>query len=120
MAQRVKPCQDGDRRAVSFTCPGCGDKHVMPVEGASPTWGFNGNMERPTLTPSIFVRCGHYVPGFEDKRACWCSYNEEHPTEPAPFRCYACHSFVTDGRIQFLGDCSHVLAGQTVDLPDIV
>jgi hypothetical protein len=26
--------------------------------------------------------------------------------------------FVTDGRIQFLGDCTHALAGQTVDLPD--
>jgi hypothetical protein len=29
-----------------------------------------------------------------------------------------CHSFVTDGRIQFLSDCTHELAGQTVDLPD--
>ncbi len=29
-----------------------------------------------------------------------------------------CHSFVRDGRIQFLPDCSHKLAGQTVDLPD--
>ena len=29
-----------------------------------------------------------------------------------------CHSFVTDGRIQFLGDCTHSLAGQTVDLPE--
>lgn len=29
-----------------------------------------------------------------------------------------CHSFVTEGRIQFLGDCTHALANQTVDLPD--
>ena len=29
-----------------------------------------------------------------------------------------CHSFVTDGRIQFLADCTHALAGQTVDLPE--
>jgi hypothetical protein len=28
-----------------------------------------------------------------------------------------CHSFVTDGRIQFLGDCTHALANQTFDLP---
>ena len=28
-----------------------------------------------------------------------------------------CHSFVTDGLIQFLGDCTHALAGQTVDMP---
>ena len=27
--------------------------------------------------------------------------------------------FVTDGKIQFLGDCTHALAGQTVDLPDM-
>ncbi len=27
-----------------------------------------------------------------------------------------CHSFVTDGQIQFLGDCTHKLAGQTVPL----
>jgi hypothetical protein len=30
-----------------------------------------------------------------------------------------CHSFVTDGRIQFLSDSTHALAGQTVDLPEI-
>jgi hypothetical protein len=29
-----------------------------------------------------------------------------------------CHSFVTDGKIQFLSDCTHALAGQTVALPD--
>ncbi len=29
-----------------------------------------------------------------------------------------CHSFVTDGRIQFLSDCTHPLAGQTVDIPE--
>lgn len=28
-----------------------------------------------------------------------------------------CHSFVTDGRIQFLTDSWHSLKGQTVDLP---
>jgi hypothetical protein len=32
---------------------------------------------------------------------------------------FVCHSFVTDGRIQYLGDCTHAMAGQTVDLPDI-
>jgi hypothetical protein len=29
-----------------------------------------------------------------------------------------CHSFVTDGRIQFLTDCTHAFAGRTVDLPE--
>lgn len=29
-----------------------------------------------------------------------------------------CHSFITEGRIQHLGDCTSGLAGQAVDLPD--
>lgn len=33
--------------------------------------------------------------------------------------CVVCHSFVTAGRIEFLPDCTHALAGQTVDLPEI-
>mgnify|MGYP007013250410 CR=1 FL=1 len=28
-----------------------------------------------------------------------------------------CHSFVVDGRMQMLGDCTHALAGQKVDIP---
>jgi hypothetical protein len=30
-----------------------------------------------------------------------------------------CHTFVTDGQIQYLGDCTHALAGQTVDLQEM-
>lgn len=32
---------------------------------------------------------------------------------------YRCHSFIEGGRIRFLSDCSHALAGQTVELPEI-
>lgn len=28
-----------------------------------------------------------------------------------------CHCFIVAGQWQFLGDCTHELAGQTVDLP---
>ena len=37
--------------------------------------------------------------------------------EPRP---YVCHSFVREGKIEFLGDCTHALKGQTVDLNDVV
>jgi hypothetical protein len=30
-----------------------------------------------------------------------------------------CHSWVTNGRIQFLSDCTHSLKDQTVELPEI-
>lgn len=29
---------------------------------------------------------------------------------------FVCHSFVFDGEIRFLGDCTHALAGKTVPL----
>lgn len=29
-----------------------------------------------------------------------------------------CHSYITDGKIKFLADCHHSLAGQTVEIPD--
>jgi len=79
--------------AYSFVCPGCGYKHTPYIEeGYGPKWGFNGSEELPTFTPSILFRTG-------DKNG--------------PI---VCHSFVTDGRIQFLTDSTHKLAGQTVDL----
>jgi len=49
-------------------------------------------MDAPTFTPSI-------------------NCNADDP----PHRC---HSFVVEGKIQFLGDSFHKLANQTVDLPD--
>jgi hypothetical protein len=29
-----------------------------------------------------------------------------------------CHTFINDGNIQFLADCTHKLAGKTVPVPD--
>lgn len=101
-----------------FFCPGCGERHDMPLNPAEhPRWEWNGSVERPTLTPSLLIRSGHYVPGHEGDD-CWCTYNAEHPDAPAPFSCYTCHSYITEGRIQFLADSTHALAGQIVDLPE--
>lgn len=56
-------------------------------------WSFNGNYERPTFSPSIKVEIGHYP-------------------DPSDI----CHSFVTDGKIKYLNDCTHELAEKTIDL----
>lgn len=106
-----------------FWCPGCNESHaIQHGKGAGPRWAWNGNAELPTFTPSVLVRSGHYAGHYDKKRdTCWCTYNADcvaKGEEPAPFACSVCHSFVTEGRIQFLGDCTHALAGQTVDLPD--
>lgn len=86
--------------SVSFYCPGCEGIHGLNVnpDAGRPCWGYNGNPDAPTFTPSILVTL-HDPDG-------------EIPDE-------VCHSFVTDGMVQFLGDCTHALAGQTVPLPDL-
>lgn len=98
---------------VRFWCPGCAEVHAVPVGAGG--WQYNGNPDKPTLTPSILVRGGHYAPGYGGK-GCWCDPDPD--GDDWGFKCQQCHSFVTDGRIQFLSDCSHALAGQTVDLEE--
>ncbi len=79
----------------AFRCPGCGNAHMIRTAGAhQPVWSFNGDVENPTVSPSILVNPGN---------------DTRYPR---------CHSFVRDGKIQFLADCTHALAGQTVDIPD--
>jgi hypothetical protein len=79
-------------------------------------WSFNGDYDRPTFSPSVLVTSGHYVPRFKKGDNCWCTYNAEHPDEPAPYKCERCHTWVRDGQITFLSDCTHELAGTTVPL----
>jgi hypothetical protein len=117
LSKKLRSLADG---SLAFWCPGCNEAHRVGVgQGAGPRWSFNGNADAPTFSPSVLVRSGHFVPGRgQEPGACWCTYNAEHPDDPDPFTCTCCHSFVTDGRIWFLGDCTHALAGQTVELPD--
>lgn len=97
-----------------FLCPGCGMEHVLRVSGEG-AWNWNGSLDVPTLAPSILFQSGHFAPGHMGR--CWCDWKREHPGEEA-FDCVRCHSFIRDGKIQFLADCTHALAGKTVDLPE--
>jgi|SRR5215472_14171545 len=56
-------------------------------------WQFNGSLELPTFTPSMSIDRGNSG--------------------------VRCHSFVNNGRFQFLSDSTHRLSGQTVDIPPI-
>ncbi|WP_333986115.1 DUF6527 family protein [Burkholderia orbicola] len=88
-------------RAMLFECPGCDMLHVVYIEDgrpdSRPVWQWNGSMDKPTFSPSVLVR----YPWGDDRVE------------------RVCHSFVRDGRIQYLDDCTHALAGQTIDLPEI-
>lgn len=102
---------------VGFWCPGCDEKHVIRLRtDTTDGWGFCGNSDAPTFTPSVLIRCGHFAPNRESKD-CWCTYEARTGQKPY-WTCSQCHLFVTKGKILFLADCSHALAGQTVDLPD--
>jgi hypothetical protein len=81
-----------------------------------PRWSFNGDYDRPTFAPSILIRGGHHAPEWKGPD-CWCTfYPKHHPDAERKFKCSICHSFVRDGQIQFLSDCTHALVGQTVAL----
>jgi hypothetical protein len=88
----------------TFFCPGCVRPHTLVTEGSA-AWGFNGNLDRPTFTPSVLVTRQANPAALEEFK--------EYRTE------LRCHSFVTDGQIQFLSDCTHTLKGQTVPLPEL-
>lgn len=103
---------DGPR--VSFECPGCKTSHtimIAPSRPSTPVWSWNRSESSPTFKPSILVRGTIPITDHEaDRIMAGETIEPEH---------YVCHSFVTDGRIRFLGDCTHDLAGQTVDLPEV-
>ena len=97
-----------------FECPGCKSAHYIrtdPQQPLSGLWTWNGSMEAPTVSPSILVRG---VRPITDEQADRIMAGEK--IEPIPT---VCHSFVREGRIEFLGDCTHELAGHTVELPNI-
>lgn len=87
---RCKITADGSKLGWTFLCPGCGRHHRI-----NDTWTCDGNLEEPTISPSINCLGGsHKMPSI-------------------------CHSFVRKGMIEFLGDCTHDKAGQTLPLPDV-
>lgn len=103
-------------KMLSFMCPGCKSPHAVSVSGDY-AWEWNGSVDKPTFTQSVLIRSGHYIPG-SNQQSCWFAYNAERQDKTPDFECSSCHSFVTDGKIQFLSDCTHELAGQTVDMPE--
>jgi hypothetical protein len=114
---RVKRVEESGLR---FECPGCGESHIVNIGAGRPHWGFNGDMDQPTLSPSVLVRTGHFCNNPPVPGNCACDFHIRFPEEePWDWPCSVCHSFVRDGHIQFLSDCTHALAGQTVDLPEV-
>ena len=103
MAKLTPVETNGQVTGYYFDCPGCNGGHFLTVKpyaaenGAS--WEFNGNLDKPTFRPSVLSRVDF----------------DSAVNKPS----IVCHSFVTDGKIEFLNDCTHSKAGQTLELSDV-
>ena len=95
----AKICKvENDRGMNLFWCPGCQCAHYIATaenDRGFPIWQWNGDMENPTVSPSIRVE------------------------DPVADKINICHSFIRNGKIQYLSDCTHELAGKTVDMVDL-
>lgn len=107
MKSRIRTVRHDDivYTALMFVCPGCvaggpdgyDGIHLLPVNSPQvqgPSWDWDGNLEAPTLSPSILTN---------------------HLTGTRP----RCHSFLRSGIFEFLTDSEHPLAGQKVPIPDL-
>ena len=108
----VRDGEDDSYKGIVIWCPGCeyihtdglkvGGLHLLPVSGITskrPTWLWNKDLVNVTLSPSILTKMTR---------------------NGKPF---ICHSFLTDGRWRFLGDCTHDLKNRSAamrPLPDWV
>lgn len=120
MTKRAEMMLDG---SVIFHCPACGIDHcVTPdtVKRDGPKWSWNGKMDEPTFKPSIKVTWNRLTEKGKQQQKEWADAGY-------PYRLrfefdseqVVCHSFVTDGKINYCADSTHEMAGSTVDLPDV-
>lgn len=85
----------------SHWCPACQAMHFIRTEPdedwkGAPMWTFDGNVDRPTFTPSVSITWGD---------------------QPGSRRC---HYNITAGEIVFHGDCTHnPMKGTTVPMPPL-
>ncbi len=80
-----------------IACPGCGAHHAIYTEVVNrlnARWSFNGDLEKPTFSPSI--------------KSTW-TQGENHIPQ-------ICHFFVRNGKIEYCEDCTHDLRGKTVPM----
>lgn len=87
-----------DENYYFLICRGCNQEHLIPKIGKpGASWTFNGDFEKPTFSPSVMLK-----------------WNQGEAQVPQ-----CCHFIITDGNINYCGDCTHALVGQTIPLPEI-
>lgn len=109
---------EGEGR-YSFYCPGCDQMHIYYVNSPhwykdTQGWTFNGDFNKPSFTPSLLNRTGIHA------RSDWNPEFEDGTDHTKPPYSTICHLFVTDGVINYCGDCTHDHNGrQNVPMKDV-
>ncbi|HZK68567.1 MAG TPA: DUF6527 family protein [Paludibacter sp.] len=108
--KRYTELDGGYQCELGFMCPGCNSKHFIndaltqiPNLPPNHIWTFNGDFDKPTVRDSVLTRI----------------YVKNNASGKYDIEANRCHSYITDGMIEFLSDCHHLLAGQIVELPQI-
>lgn len=109
VGKKMRRWVGGGKVGVNYWCDGCDGMHGITIEGPG-AWSFDGDYENPTFEPSQLTTGVRYVRGSRDE--------VERDAEGKPIK-EICHTFIRGGMVQFLGDCTHHLAGQTLPLPDL-
>lgn len=119
---KVAPIQQPSDFQFMIFCPGCKCGHGLRVGQKEGSWEFNGDMEKPTFSPSLLVEHYQYPerdPETKDfKRGPDGKYLLGPDKRLLGGKKIVCHSYIEEGNIRFLDDCTHELAGKTVPLPD--
>lgn len=88
-------CSISEATHVRLRMPSPIENRILPIyignKSQSPSWKWNGSTDIPTFEPSILSKDGVNV----------------------------CHSYVRDGFVEFLSDCTHEYAGQKLPLLEV-
>lgn len=98
---------------LMFWCEGCQQYHGAAVQNRNEKgalWQWNNSLTNPTLSPSVLVQGTKTM---TDEQISMVMNGEDF--EPENTRC---HFYIKDGSIQYLSDCTHKLANQTLKLTE--
>lgn len=101
-----EPCDPAEATHLQLNLPGPIPYRILPImiggtRHGTPNWTWNGSVDAPTVRPSVLTS------------------GAGRPLQDGKYVETVCHSWINDGKVQFLADSTHEFAGQTLDLLDV-